>query len=308
MLVEQAIFTSLKTRRQEGYQLAATSPGITSDVAKELAHWGPAHDSLVLNDFGQTSINFHPLDAGGYCLSRTVADGDEYSGRGGPRIYTQMFVVPEGVLARFANQPLAVLEALAGAGHIAVHATPPEELPSISLVGRAGLVNQLRLAELAASPGIELMLGLLELALTAPRLALRSPHVPLERLFSGLLWLLPPNRRLDYSFSSGLRFSPRRPVRWIALPPDASEQRNLTRSSGATSLDLERETPPPADAQRRGWAYLVRDVLHSGHASLLPELLRRADAYPHDLPLDTVAERVEAELSGELSMSMTSTP
>ena len=86
MFVEQAIFTSLKTRRQEGYQLAAVSPGIASEGAKELEVWGPAHDSLLDGMQGASSVNFHPLTSGDYCVSRTVAAGEEYSGRGGPRI------------------------------------------------------------------------------------------------------------------------------------------------------------------------------------------------------------------------------
>ena len=31
-----------------------------------------------------------------YCLSRTVCSGAEYSGRAGGRVYTQMFLLPEG--------------------------------------------------------------------------------------------------------------------------------------------------------------------------------------------------------------------
>ena len=43
--------------------------------------------------------------------SRSAAAGPEYSGRNGPRVYTQFFVVPPTVLARFANNPFALLHA-----------------------------------------------------------------------------------------------------------------------------------------------------------------------------------------------------
>jgi hypothetical protein len=296
MLVEQAIFTSLKTRRQEGYQLAATSPGVGSDVARELALWGPAHDSLILNDFGSSSVNFHPLDSGDFCISKTTASGEEYSGRGGPRIYTQMLVVPPAALLRFANNPLALIDAVTASGQLAIYEHPPLALEPIQLVGRAAVVNQLRLAELAGDPGIEALVLLLQLANTSQRLAVRS-HVPLERLFSGLLMLLPLHCRTQLSFTTGLRYSPRRPFHLLVLPPDRSEQRNLQRTSSATPLDLTRDPPPLLDKLRLGWAYLIRDVLRTRQFAVLPELLRRAHRYADEaLKLDEIAQRVEADV------------
>src|SRR5437868_14969856 len=115
MRLEQAVFTSLKSSRFDGYQLAATSAGISSDLAKELTLWGPAHDSLWDMRQDARSVNFFPLQTGDYCLSWTTIAGAEYSGRGGGRIYTQMFMLPLDVLARFANDPFLVLRALAAA-------------------------------------------------------------------------------------------------------------------------------------------------------------------------------------------------
>jgi hypothetical protein len=301
LFLEQAIFTSLKTHQQEGYQLATTSPGITADVAKELAVWGPAHDSLVINNFGSTSINFHPLTSGDYCISRTIADGEEYSGRGGPRIYTHMLVASPDALAAFANNPIAIVEALTASGHLQVAADPTAPLTAIPLVGRASLISPLRLSELAGDPGLDALVLLLQLAGTSQRLAVRS-HVPLERLFSGLLMLLPPRLRIEFSFSTGLRWSPRRPFRLIALPPDLGEQRNVQKSASATPLDLTRglragENPPS------GWAYLIRDLLQSRQFNIFPELLRRADEFATaERTLDQVAEEVESALQVELAL------
>ena len=44
-------------------------------------------------------------------MSKSVAAGPEYSGRGGWRVFTQCLVVPADDLARFANNPFAVLRA-----------------------------------------------------------------------------------------------------------------------------------------------------------------------------------------------------
>src|SRR5690242_18556782 len=112
MRIEQAIFTSIQSSRLDGYQLAATSNGIASELAKELTIWGPAHDSLWDTRCDARSVNFHPLQDGSYCLSCTSLSGAEYSGRSGGRVYTQMFVLTREALAPFANDPFLVLRAL----------------------------------------------------------------------------------------------------------------------------------------------------------------------------------------------------
>src|SRR3569623_648025 len=124
--IEQAIFTSVKRTRLDGYQLATASRGITAEISRELTIWGPAHDSLWDMRRDARSVNFFPLTIGGYCLSITTVAGAEYSGRGGGRIYTQMFVLPPEVLARFANDPFHVLRALAASGRLLVPDKVPE--------------------------------------------------------------------------------------------------------------------------------------------------------------------------------------
>src|SRR6478752_2518834 len=61
MRIEQAIFTSIQSSRLDGYQLAAASPGITDELARELTVWGPAHDSLWDTRRDARSVNFHAL-------------------------------------------------------------------------------------------------------------------------------------------------------------------------------------------------------------------------------------------------------
>jgi hypothetical protein len=300
MFVEQAIFTSLKTRRQEGYQLAATSPGVSAEVAKELAQWGPAHDSLVVNEIGNQSFNFHPLESGDYCVSRTIAAGDEYSGRAGPRIYTQMLIVPPALLERFANNPFAILEAADASGQMPVHELVPERLDPVRLLGRASLVNPWRLTEVLAEGGVNQLALFVHMAVQSPRLAVRSLG-PLERLLQAFFYLLPLKQRLDFSFSTGLRFSARRPLRLLALSPDTSEQRNLARSTGAALLDYTLCDLPGIDDLQPGWAQLVRDLLRGGQVNLIADLLVRADHFfGFGLSLDEIARRVEEELRAEV--------
>src|SRR5947208_10515573 len=135
MRIEQAIFTSLQSSRLDGYQLAAASSGITAEQAKELTVWGPAHDSLWDTRCDARSVNFHPLADGQFCLSCTTIAGAEYSGRGGGRVHTQMFVLNRDALEQFANDPFLVLRALSAAGRLLVLDQVPSSLPSVPLLG-----------------------------------------------------------------------------------------------------------------------------------------------------------------------------
>ena len=136
MLVEQAIFTSAQTERSAGYQLVASSPGVCDADARELAMWGPSHDSLLEEGLDAVSVNFHKLPSGAFCVSKTTPAGSEYSGRRGPAVYTQCLVVPADGLERFSNNPFALLTAAFAQGSLRVYDRIPDELEPFRLSGR----------------------------------------------------------------------------------------------------------------------------------------------------------------------------
>ena len=178
MLIEQAVFTSAQTGRFDGYHLVATSPGISPEEARELAAWGPTHDSLSGAGSSATSTNFHRLASGSYCVSKTTAAGSEYSGRGGARVYTQCLVVPADVLARFANDPFRLLEAASATGRLKVLDRVPRRLEPISLVGRASVVDRTLLERLCRDPGPERLAALLQASLSSNVLGLMGAARP----------------------------------------------------------------------------------------------------------------------------------
>ena len=192
-VVQQAIFTSAKTDRSAGYQILAASPGIAEFDRRELAAWGPSHDSLLDSGPDAVSVNFFPLPSGSFCVSRTTPAGWEYSGRGGHRIYTHCLIASPEVLRQFANHPLLLLgAAMAGGSLEPLDAIParlePLELRETTTAGDAG-----RLAQLAAEVGPASLAMLVQAALTNVCLAVRGP-VATDRLIGGLLDCLP--RRL----------------------------------------------------------------------------------------------------------------
>lgn len=237
MRLEQAIFTSVKTSRLEGYQLAAASAGITPELAKELTVWGPAHDSLWDMRRDARSVNFHPLATGDFCLSCTSLAGAEYSGRGGGRIYTQMFVVPRAEFARFACDPFLVLRAIAAAGRVVVHGEVPAALPTVPLLGRTDRPDPAIATQVIEEIGPKVFEDLANAVASSPNVAvLTSGHV--ERLFQALLHTFSPAERLTVSFTTNLKDSPRRPFKLFVLPNDPAIVRQSQRLVPARVVDL----------------------------------------------------------------------
>ncbi|MEX0978366.1 MAG: hypothetical protein WDZ48_05925, partial [Pirellulales bacterium] len=221
-MIEQAIFTSAKTDRAQGYQLLSRSAGLAEADARELSVWGPSHGSLLEQPGPCASTNFFTLASGAHCVSRTTVAGAEYSGRGGQQVYTQFLVVPPNVLARFANNPFAILRAAAASGALCVHESVPESLPVVHLAGRAPVVDLALMAQFARHPGSAALATLIEAALASGPLAIFS-DANCEPLIAGLINALPLECRREISFTTGLKFSPSRPVRVSTLPADEAD-------------------------------------------------------------------------------------
>ena len=265
--IEQAVFTSAQTDRSDGYQVVAASPGVSEADVRELAAWGPSHDAMLRSTPGATSINFHPLPSGAYCVGRTTPAGSEYSGRRGARVYTQSLVVSAEVLGRFANNPFALLKAVSASGALRAYETVPKRLNPLRLVGRAAAVDESLLGQLRQEPGPEWMATLVQAALDSPAVAVAG-GIPAEKIIAGLINCLPPECRTEFSFSTGLKLSSRRPFRVVALPGDPDEQRRANRLYDLSVLDLAAKRPSEF-TPTESWARLVERVLRSSQVSFL---------------------------------------
>ena len=237
MRLEQAIFTSTRSERLDGYQLAARSAGITDEVAKELTAWGPAHDSLWDNRPSARSVNLHPLSGEQVCISLTTLSGVEYSGRGGGRVYTQMLVVPLVAFQRFAGDPFLLLQAVGASGRLLVHDQVPVSLPSVPLLGRAVGPASHSLERMFEQVGAEAIANLAEAFIASSSLSVVT-DLPAERLFQTLLYQLPLEQRLKLSFTTGLKFSSRRPFRICTVPHDPALIRQSQRLTGGKTIEI----------------------------------------------------------------------
>lgn len=236
MRLQQAIFTSVRSERLDGYQLAARTPDMSDDLAKDLTAWGPAHDSMWHVEPGATSVNFHSLSDGRLCLSQTILSGAEYSGRGGGRVYTQMIVLAREDLARFANDPFLVLRALVASGRIIVYDLVPRELATIPLIGRADAAPAW-VSEIVSKAGAETIAELTESAAgDAPVTVITD--LPVERLFQALIHQLQPSERLELSFTTGLKPSSRRPFKLSIVPDDPQLVRQSQRMQQGKVIEI----------------------------------------------------------------------
>lgn len=293
MLIEQAIFTSAETDRAQGYQIVSRSPGLSEADARELAVWGPSHDSLVERPGKQASTNFFKLNSGAFCVSRTTLAGAEYSGRGGEVVYTQFLIVPPEVLVRFRNNPFAVLRAAMAIGALEVRRRFPESLEPLRLGGRSAPVDLPLLAQLARDPGPTAMATLIQAALASDRLAVAA-ETSCEQLIAGLINTLPVECRTEFSFSTGLKCSPSRPVRIACLPDEPSSWRATARC-GVTLLDLN-ASQMADELCGRGWAGFVSRVFRAGKLPLLATELEQARPGLTCAGLILLSEQLDARL------------
>jgi hypothetical protein len=265
-LVEQAIFTSLDTDRTAGYQVVAKSDGVSDADAKELVFWGPTHDSMLVFGPEAESFNFHPLASGAYCVSRTVSTGWNRSS-GKQHVATQCLVVPPDVLARFGNNPFALLQAASATGAWHTNEIHGPTLAPIELSGGAAPIDQVLLGQLAVNPGPENMAALVQTAREAACLALAGSPSPMQ-LIAGLFSCLPLECRLQFSFSTGLKYSPRRPFRIVALSGDEAERQWVAHYPNVVVLELQSGKTSEA-GPLDGWSQLIQRTLATDRVAFL---------------------------------------
>ena len=211
------------------------------------------------------SLAFHPLPSGAYCISRTAIAARKPRGRRAIRACTQCLVVPPKTLARFANNPFALLHAVQAAGALRVAGQIPDQLESVRLSGGTAAVDTGLLVKLCENPGPQWMSVLVQAALDSVTLALvAGPSA--EQVVAGLLNCLPPECRTEFSFSTAREFSPRRPFRIVALSAEREGSSRPESVYNVATLRLSGD-PPDEFAPVESWPRFVHRALKSGQLS-----------------------------------------
>jgi hypothetical protein len=243
------------------------------------------------------------MASGRFCVSKTVAAGGEYSQRGGARIYTQYLLVAPAIFARFANNPFAVLRAAWAKGALAVHDVPPAKLNAFSLVGRSALVDEGLLGQLADCWGAS-RVGQLAAASMSESSKLLVGAEKNETLLGGLINCFPLECRPELTFTTGLRYSPRRPYRFTTTEDDAANVRQAARLEGVTIVDL-RESPAEG-AQLDGWAAYVARAIETDQLALFASTLQQPRPDLTMDQLDELGRKLLADLDASAAVQGTS--
>jgi hypothetical protein len=298
MLIEQAVFASTPSMPTHNYQLVAKSMGVTAADARELAAWGPADGALCGQSEASTSVNFHPLPSGASCVGYSLAVGSGNSGRNGLRVYTQCLVVPPEDLARFANNPFAMLRAARSIGLLKIHDSASASLPPLQLPGHAAAVDEGLLGELVDRWGPRRLAWLVQAALAADALVLVGVDNA-DRLVAGLLNCLPVECRPELSFATGLEYSQRRPYRLNTVVADAAECRRIGRQMGVTLLNVNDEPPP--DFEPTGWAGYLEATARADRLAGFALELNRSRAGLRISDLSWLARQLSERLQSSLA-------
>jgi len=286
-LIERAIFTSAQTDRAQGYQLVGRTADIDEPTARELTIWCPSHDGLIDRSESASSLNFHQLGKRRFCISRTIADGAEYSGRHGHRLTTHCLIVSAETMGCWANSPWALMNDALESGQMVISRPIPRYLKPFRLTERSPAFDGKLVKRLAERFGATRWAKLLEIAVSkksvgfvgSERDSQTFEHV--NDVIAGLHYCLPFECRSEFSFTSGLRFSPRRSFRWVTLEPNASRQRQVARQYGVTVVDL--DDPSSLDrlidgsAPRHGWAAFVAECIRRSNLLPLEVALQQRD-------------------------------
>lgn len=265
MLIEQALLTTM-AHRQDGAKVRVHSPGVTPDDLAELVTSLATGDGLLEKDSDATSVNFFPLPSGAYCVAQTA--------RQGAATRSQALVVRPADLARFHNQPFALLNAAFVQGALRTHDDAALELEPLRLAGRAPMVDASLLAGLLTDWGLPWLHALVEAALTRSHVALML--APLRaRLVAGLLHCLPTDMRPRFSFSTGLAAPPGRVPRLSCVANMTPEVWRKLRGENFALLSLAGK-PPSELTPASGWSGFVACAISSGHTGFLAEQLARA--------------------------------
>ena len=181
-------------------------------------------------------------------------------------------------------------------------------LRQVPLDGGAEVVHLHPLRMVVSYVGVRRFATILDSALTHVTTILEG-RAPVDLLLEALLDMLPVSCRCEFSFSTGLRFSPERPFRIVGLGDsgDASAEALRIRASyhlPILSTDSEGTTASALPAMRHRWAMFVATVLEQGleqnwqETALLDtnvpmtELSKRARRYFRQYGLDVIYQKL----------------
>ena len=270
-LIEQAVFARTVLGHANRYELIGQSPGISSIDAAALVAWGPAHDCLLDSRPSAASTSFFPLPSGAFCISQSRPSRDGLH-PDDTEVMTRCYVVGASDMAQVHNDPFAMLRLLPGPGNSQAGDVIGGKLGTILVDLQTPEFDALRLSQAVATHGMPWIVGAIDMLLNHSAVAIVG-DTSRELLVAAVVMCLPPSCRLEVSFSTGLKYSPRRPFRLFAVGIDPAEQRRANRQGDVVMLDL-RDNPPALTDSQAGWSAWVQATIGNGQPAKFVERLK----------------------------------
>lgn len=212
MWLEQAVFTSSKTNRGQGYQVVAKSRGVSDHLLVALTRWSPSHASLQSNDVTAESTNYHPLSSDIVAVSRTMYGLKEFSGRGGLQVVTIAIILKRSQLAGYENNCFRLARVARSLGYLRWQVRFPERISAIELPNRelseAFLHREMEEPDDSYPP--QQVAAMLQ---TGQRVALVAAGSSPNHVAEAVIQSLPIKDRPSCYFTTGLKWSKQRPFR-----------------------------------------------------------------------------------------------
>lgn len=263
---DQAIFSSARTTTGHGYQILATSRGVTLNEKKAIHGRSPSHGGLCRTDPEARAVAFYPLGNGRVALAHSCDAGAESTGRGVRRIYTHVTLLDANELARFGFNPFNVLRAIRRAGMLEPQLQPPGELPLLELDARDA-VHVDPLHSVAETIGPRWLTYATACALDEQRLVVAGA-LDLYALMEAVLLGVPGPMRVHVAFSAGLRFSIGRAYGMAAVFGDTRQTQRQIRGQRLQYVEPDRERDVPRDPDD-AWSAMVTRLWCQGRADEL---------------------------------------
>jgi len=271
--VDQAIFTSTRSARSEGYSLAGVSAGISGGEQIEITQRSPSHDSLSDTSGAAVALSSYRLSTGRYCVVHSKYAGAEQTARG-QRVYSHMIMLNQADYDQFDNNPVAVHAALVAASGDLPILKAPARLQRLELQAACprfdGWIN--------GPPGlqrcnIDMVGSMLQAILNRQRLIVLGVVEPLP-LLEWMLLALPGRLAQEVSTTIGLKFSLSRPVQLTFIDQMNSRIRRAIMGQEIEILDAQAAQPVPQTPLSQ-WVDLVGQWCSGGRFTEIGTLTNR---------------------------------
>jgi hypothetical protein len=287
--VEQAIFTSVRSRMGSGYRLIAASPGLTAAERREITQRSPSHGNLIAPGSAAHGLSSYLLSSGRRAVALSRFAGFEHTARGGQRVHTHVVVLSGGDFRRCQCDPLRIRHALLRTVGDQPLLDPPQTLDqtSLSLNGVRPAKEALTALTQVPPQFAERLSALLAHMLARHCAAVVGGPEP-EDVVARLLSAVPLGVREDLSLSWGLKFSASRRFGIVFVGGTSAETQRVIHGQDVVLFDWN-APPAPEPSPHRAWLGFARRYWESGRTGELDRLCARLTNEATDTDLDRIA-------------------